>query len=182
MKTANNKCAIFSHFLQEEREGVERVQAALSHQTRYIPMARQNQFWKARVMKHLCIQWEKWAFANGWLDDFSCPVIEDCFESVLQEIGIAAQTALLDPRLQIEAIPADPDVTLEGDVCPSWAFPVHREQWIKEFVEVRPGTTVLLVLFHPDILHLPKEEVMEDLRHELGHAFLYLRDPEAKDD
>jgi hypothetical protein len=29
---------------------------------------------------------------------------------------------------------------------------------------------------------MPREEVMEDLRHELGHVLLYLRDPEAIDD
>ncbi|MGA2387648.1 MAG: hypothetical protein ABSF97_01725 [Candidatus Sulfotelmatobacter sp.] len=183
MKNVKAKCATFSHPSEGAGEDVfERLQKALGDLASYIPMARQNPFWKARVMKYLCLGWEEWAFTNGWLDDFSFPAIEDCFESVLQELGIVAQAALLDPRLQIEAVPVDPDVTVEGDGCPSWAFPVHRHQWIKEFVEVRPATTVLLVLFQPDIVHLPEEEVMEDLRHEFGHAFLYLRDPDAKDD
>jgi hypothetical protein len=183
MKNERNKCAVFPHLSQDAREEVlEQFQKALYDQASYIPMARQNPFWKARVMKHLCLGWEEWAFTNGWLDDFSFPVIEDCFESVLQELGIVAQTVLLDPRLQIEAVPLDSDVPMEGNGCPSWVFPVHRHQWIKQFIEVRPATTVLLVFFQPDIVHLPKEEVMQDLRHELGHAFLYLRDPEAKDD
>ncbi len=178
-----------SHFSQDAREEVfERLQKAFNDLASYIPSARQNPFWKARIMKHLCLEWEAWALENGWLDDFWFPVVEDLFECVLQELGFVAQIALLDPRLQIEAVPVDtdapvdPDVPVEGDGSPSWAFPVHRHQWIKQFVEVRPATTVLLLLFQPDILHLPKEEVMEDLRHELGHAFLYLRDPEAIED
>src|ERR1700685_3365996 len=166
MKHMKRKCALSSHLSQDAgEEYFERLQKALNDQAIYIPMARQNPYWKARVVKHICLGWEQWAFTNGWLDDFSFPVIEDCFDSVLQELGIVAQTALLDPRLQIEAVPVDSDVTLEGDVCPSWAFPVHLHQWIKEFVDVRPATTVLLVLFQPDIVHLPREEVMEDLKH-----------------
>lgn len=109
-------------------------------------------------------------------------VSEECFEAVLKELGTLAQIALLDPLLQIEVVLGNPDVPLKVPGAPTWAFPVHREAWIRDFVEVRPETTVLLLLFQPDIDLLPKEEVMEDLRHELGHAFLYLRDPEATED
>src|ERR1700681_1816672 len=109
MKNVRAKCAIFSHLShlsQDAREEVfERLQKALSDQASYIPMARQNPFWKARIVKNICLEWEEWAFTNGWLDDFSFPVIEDCFESVLQELGIVAQIALLDPRLQVEVVP-----------------------------------------------------------------------------
>ncbi len=185
MKTVRSKCPIFCIFSPLSRDATEvfeHLNKAMTELATYVPSARQNPFWKARVMKQLCLEWEEWAFTNGWLNDFWFPVVEDYFESVVQELGILAQTALLDPRLQIEAVPVDSDVTLEGDGCPSWAFPVHRQQWINEFVEVRPATTVLLVLFQPDMVHLPKEEVMQDLRHEFGHAFLYLRDPEATDD
>lgn len=110
------------------------------------------------------------------------PLIEDCFKSVLKELGTVARIALLDPRLQIEAVLGNPDVPSRGAGAPTWAFPVHRQMWIKEFVDVRPATKVLLLLFQPDIELLPREEVMEDLRHELGHTFLYLRDPEVKED
>jgi hypothetical protein len=128
------------------------------------------------VVNGIWRKWERWSFMNGWLDDFSFPVIEDCLESVLKELGIVAQIALLDSRLQIEVSP------VEGDGYPTWAFPVHRHKWITKFIEVRLATRVLLVLFQPNIERMPKEEVMQDLRHELGHALLYLRDLEAKND
>ena len=173
----------FSHLSQDAREEVfEHLNKAMTELATYIPSARQNPYWKARVVNGVWRKWERWAFMNGWSNDYYFPEIEKCFDSAVEELGILAQVALLDPRLQIEAVPVGPDVPEEGDGCPSWAFPVHRYHWIEEFVEVRPETTVFLVLFQPDIVHLPREEVMEDLRHELGHAFLYLRDPEAKDD
>jgi hypothetical protein len=113
---------------------------------------------------------------SGWSDDYDFSEIEKCFDSAVEELGILAQVALLDPRLQIEAVP------VEGDGCPSWAFPVHLHQWIKKIVEVRPATTVLLVLFQPDIVRLPEENLVQSIRHGLGHAFLYLQDLEARDD
>lgn len=119
----------------------------------------------------------------GWLDNFASefPLIEECFESVLNELG-PARIALLDPRLQIEVVLGNPDVPPKAPGAPTWAFPVHRQEWIREFVDVRPATRVLLLLFQPDIELLPKEEVIADLRHELKHALLYLREPEASDD
>lgn len=167
----------FSHLSHASREEVfERLNKAFNDLARYIPSARQNPYWKARVVNRIWHKWERWAFMNGWLDDFSFPVVEDCLESVLKELGIVAQIALLDPRVQIEVTP------VEGDGYPTWACPVHRYEWIKQAVEVKPATRILLLLFQPNIERLPKEEVMEDLRHEVGHVFLYLRDPDATDD
>ncbi len=121
------------------------------------------------------LEFKDLAFSNGWIDHaFEFPAIEDCLESAVKEVGTVARIALLDPRLQIEVVRVD------GGDCPTWACQVHRYEWIKRFVEVRPATRILLVLSEPAIERLPKEEVMEDLRHELGHVFLLLRD--AKDD
>ncbi|HEY6253084.1 MAG TPA: hypothetical protein VI685_24255 [Candidatus Angelobacter sp.] len=126
------------------------------------------------------LDFEPWAFHNG-LDDYYFPAVEECFESVLKELGTLARIALLDPHLQTEVVIGNSDVPSQAPGAPTWAFPVHRQEWIKEFVDVRPATRVLLLLFQPDIELLPREVVTEDLRHELGHAFLYLRDP-ANDD
>lgn len=180
------KCPIFpqlSPLSQDAREEVfEHLNKAMTELATYIPFARQNPYWKTRIVNGVWRKWDRFSFMSGWSNDYYFPQIEKCFDSAVEELGIVAQIALLDPRLQIEAVPVDPDMPGEGDGCPSWAFPVHRHQWIKEFVEVRPATRVLLVLFQPDIVQLPEEEVMEDLRHDLGHAFLYLQDPGAKDD
>jgi hypothetical protein len=167
----------FSHLSQDAREEVfEHLDKAMTELATYIPSARQNPYWKARVVNGVWRKWERWAFMNGWSDDYYFPEIEKCFDSVVEELGILAQVALLDPRLQMEV------VTVEGDGYPTWAFPVHRHKWIAKFIEVRPATTVLLLLFQPEFVHQPEEKLMEDLRHELGHAFLYLRDLEVKDD
>ena len=159
-----------------QEEVLEHLNKAMTELATYIPSARQNPYWKARVVNGVWRKWERWAFMNGWSDDYYFPEIEKCFDSAVAELGILAQVALLDPHLQIEVVP------VEADGYPTWAFPVHRHKWIAKSIEVRPATRVLLLLFQRDIECLPKEEVMEDLRHELGHAFLYLRDPEAKDD
>jgi hypothetical protein len=174
----------FSHLSQEGREQVfGRLQKAFNELATYYPMARQNPYWKTFIFKRL--DWENWAFHNGWWDDFSFPAVEECFESVVKELPTVSRIALLDPRLQIEVVPLEDDepaAPVEDPGAPTWAFPVHRQKWIKEFVEVRPATRVLLLLFQRDIKRLPKEEVIEDLRHELGHALLYLRKPKAKND
>jgi hypothetical protein len=76
--------------------------------------------------------------AHVWLDDFSFPVIEDCFESTLKELGTAAHIALLDPRLQVEVVP------VSSDGFPVYAFfPMHRHRWITSWIEVRPATRIL---------------------------------------
>lgn len=166
----------FSHLSQDDREEVfEHLKKGLNDLATYIPMARQNPFWKARVMKHLCLEWEQWAFTNGWLDDFSFPVIEDCFDSALRELGTVAQIALLDPRLQVEVVP------VSSDGFPVYAFfPMHRHKWIAKWVEVRPATRILLLLSKPDIEAMPREETMKALRHHLGHSLLFLQKPKAK--
>ncbi len=167
----------FSHLSQDAREEVfKHFNKALNELATYIPSARQNPYWKSRVVNRIWRKWERWAFMNGWSDDYHFPAIEQCFEAVIGELGILAQVALLDPRLQIEVTP------VEGDGYPTWACLVDRYEWIKQAVEVRPATRILLLLFQPNIERMPKEEVMTDLRHELGHVFLYLRDPEAADD
>lgn len=168
----------FSHLSQDAREEVfERLQKALNDMASYIPMCRQNPYWKARVVNHICVGWEGWALANGWLGDFSFPLIEDCFDSVLRELGTVAQIALLDPRLQIEVVP------ISSDGFPVYAFfPMHRHGWITKWIEVRPATRILLLLSKPDIETMPKEETMKVLRHHLGHSLLYLREPKAKNE
>ena len=105
-----------------------------------------------------------------------CPIIEECLESALREVGPITRIALLDPRLQIEAIP------LDGGEFPTWACRVGDHETIRTKLEVRPATRIVLLLSQPAIERLPREEVMDDLRHELGHVLLYLRNPEGRDD
>ena len=152
----------------------ERLNKAIIDLGPYIP------YWKAFVLRSF--GWEQWPDENDWAEDCLFPKVEDCFGSVLQELETDARIALLDPHLQIEVVLGNPVVPSQGPGAPTWAFPVHRNDWISEFVDVRPSTSVLLLLFQPDIDLLHKEEVMEDLRHELGHTFIYLRDPDATED
>ena len=172
----------FTHVSHASREEVfERLHKAVNDLATYTPSDSQSPYWKTFVLKRL--EFQNWAFENGWMDfAFEFPIVEECFESVLKELGTVARIALLDPRLQIEVVLGNPDKPTTTPGAPTWAFPVHRQQWITEFIDVRPATKVLLLLFQPDIELLPEEEVLEDLRHELGHAFLYLHDPEAEED
>ncbi|HXJ89471.1 MAG TPA: hypothetical protein VMS18_21835 [Candidatus Binatia bacterium] len=163
----------FSHLSQDPREEVfERLKNALNDMATYFPMTAQHPYWKNFIFK--CLGCEK--CATWWMDDYSFPVVEDCFESVLKELPTISRIALLDPRLQIEVVP------LDGGDFPTWACRVHHHEGIKRKLEVRPDTGILLLLSQPAIEHLPREAVIEDLRHELGHVLLYLRDPEATDD
>jgi hypothetical protein len=107
---------------------------------------------------------------------FEFPTVEECLESAVRELGTITRIALLDPRLQIEVIP------LDGGNFPTWACRVGNHESIRRKLEVRSDTGILLLLSQPAIERMPREEVMEDLRHELGHVLLYLRDPEAIDD
>jgi hypothetical protein len=168
----------FSHLSHASREEVfGRLHKALNDLASYIPSARQNPYWKARVVNRIWRKWERWAFMNGWSDDYYFPTIEKCLESVVEELGILAQVSLLDPHLQIEVVPV-PSVGF-----PVLAFfPIQQHTWITEQIEVRPATEVLLVLSQPDIELLTVEEVTKHLKHELGHALLYLRDPKAQND
>jgi len=168
----------FSHLSQDAREEVfERLHKALNELATYIPSARQNPYWKTRVVNQFWRKWERWSFMNGWTEDYDFPFIEECFESVVEELGILAQVALLDPRLQVEVVP------FSSNGFPVWAIcPIDQQKWIKECIEVRPATQILLILFQPDFEHLPKDEAARLLRHELGHALLYLRDSEAKNE
>lgn len=172
----------FPHLSHASRDDVfERLFKVLNELANYVPSASQNPYWKSFVFSRL--EFQDLAFSNGWMDYANeFPLIEDCFESVLKELAPVPKIALLDPRLQIEVVVGKPDATPKAPEAPTWAFPIHRQEWIKEFIEVRPATKVLLLLFQPDIQLLPKEEVLEDLRHELGHAFLYLLDLEARED
>jgi hypothetical protein len=174
MSNSDPDVSRFSHSPREEV--FERLNNAMTDLAHYIPSARQNPYWKARIVNAFSRKWEEWSFMNGWTDDYDFPRIEECFKSMVEELGILAQVILLDPRLQIEVVDVD-----AGD-SPTWACQVQRYEWIKRFVEVRPATRILLTLSQPSIERLPQEEVMADLRHELGHVFLYLRDSEAKDD
>ncbi len=161
------------HFSHPSQEGGEEVfERLLNDVGPYIP------YWKTLVLKRL--GWEQWPGEDDCPGDYS--FIEDCFDGALQEFGIDALSALLDPHLQIEVVPRNPDSVSKCPGAPSWAFPVHRQEWITEVVDVHPSTIVLLLLFQSDIELLPEEEVLEDLKHELGHALLYLRDPEATND
>jgi hypothetical protein len=139
----------------------------------YVPCAHQNPYWKARITNAFWRKWDRWAFMNGWFDDYHFPGMETCFESVLEELNPLPLAGLLDPRLQIEVM------SIEGDAYPTWACVVDRYEWIKPAVKIRSTTEILLLLFEPKIQRMRKEEVMQDLRHELGHVFLYLHDSEA---
>lgn len=171
-----------SHLSHPSNENVfERLHKGLNGLATDIPSASQNPYWKTFVVQHL--EFRDLAFENGWMDYASqFPMVEECLESVLKELDTFARIALLDPCLQIEVVSGNPDVPVKAPGAPTWAFPVRQQEWIKEFVEVRPATQVLLLLFKLDIQLLSKEEVLADLRHELGHAFLYLRDPGATED
>jgi|ERR1039458_3936284 hypothetical protein len=168
----------FSHLSHASREEVfGRLHKALNDLATYIPSARQNPYWKTRVVNRIWRKWERWAFMNGWSDDYYFPAIEKCFESVLEELGILAQVSLLDPRLQIEV------VSFRSEGFPVLAFfPVQQHGWITEQIEVRPATEVLVLLSQPEIERLPVKVVTKQLKHELGHALLYLRDPKAQND
>jgi hypothetical protein len=167
-----------SHLSSASREQVfERLSIALNELATYIPAAMQNPFWKARVVNGVWRKWERWSFMNGWTEDYSFPAIEECFESVVDELGILAQVALLDPRLQIEVVPGSNE-----KFSALALFPITQHRWITEYVHVHAETEVLLVLSQPDIERLPKRAVTEHLKHELGHVLLYLRDPEANDE
>ena len=129
----------FSHLSHASREEVfERLNKAFNDLARYIPSARQNPYWKARVISHICRKWERWSFMNGWTDDYDFPSIEKCFESLVEELGILAQVALLDPRLQIEVAP------FSSNGFPVWTiFPIDQHKWIQKCIEVRPATEIL---------------------------------------
>ncbi len=168
----------FTHPAQDATEEVfEHLNKALNELATYIPSQRQNPYWKARVVKALWHKWEEWSFMNGWSDDYYFPAIEQCFESAVEELGILAQVALLDPRLQIEVVP----VSSEGFPVLAF-FPIQQHRWITEQIEVRPPTEVLLVLFQPELERLPVKEMTKHLKHELGHALLYLRGAEANNE
>jgi len=166
----------FSHLPPGSRGDVfERLNKALSDLAAYSPTTSQNPYWKTFVFKRL--EFQDLAFSNGWMDHaFEFPLIEDCFESVLKELAPILKIALLDPRLQIEVLP------LDGGDYPTWACRVRDHESIRTKLEVRSATEILLLLSQPAIERLPREEVMEDLRHELGHVLLFLRNPEATDD
>ena len=147
----------FSHLSQDAREEViKHLNKGLNELATYIPSARQNPYWKTRVVNRIWRKWERWAFMNGWSDDYYFPAIEKCFESVIEELGILAQVALLDPRLQIEVVPTP------GEGFPVLAvFPIQQHGWITEEIEIRTATEVLLVLCQPDIERLSTEEVTQ---------------------
>jgi len=164
----------FSHVSPNGGDEVfERLHKALNEMAAYKPPARQDPYWKFFLFQRL--EFAPWAFHNG-LDDYYFPEAEECFAAVLKELRAPARIALLDPRLQIEVTP------LDGDDYPTWACRVRDHEWIRRKLEVRPAAGIVLLLSQPAIERLPKEEVMEDLRHELGHVLLYLRNPEAIDD
>lgn len=168
----------FPQLSHASREKVfERLQKALNDMATYIPSAKQNPFWKTRVVNSVWKGWEYWAFMNGWSEDYDFPTIQECFDSVIEELGILARVILLDPRLQIEVVP-DP-----SNGFPVYAFfPMHRRRWTTKWIEVRRTTRVLLLLSQPDIEAISKEEAKDQLRHHLGHALLYLREPKAKNE
>lgn len=168
----------FSHLSQASRAEVfERLQNALNEIATFIPACRQNPFWKTRLVNGIWKKWQRWSFMNGWTDDYDFPAIEKCFESVVEELGILAQVALLDPRLQIEVVP------VSGEGFPVLAFfPIQQHGWITEQIEVMPTTEVLLVLSQPDFDRLGIEDLTRHLKHELGHALAYLKDSDAQND
>jgi hypothetical protein len=164
----------FSHLPPGSREEVfERLKSAIDQMAAPTPSAGQDSYWKFFVFHRL--EFERWAFHNG-LDDYYFSGVEACLQSALKELGTIARVALLDRRVQIEVVP------LDGGDYPTWACPVRSHEWIRKQLEVRPATGILLLLSQPAIERLPREAVMADLRHELGHVLLYLRNPEAIDD
>jgi hypothetical protein len=166
----------FSHLSSPSRDEVfEQLHKALNDLAAYRPTTSQDPYWKTFAFKRL--EFQDLAFFNGWMDHaFEFPLIEDCFESLLKELPPIPKIALLDPRLQIEVIP------LDGGDFPTWACRVRDHESIRRKLEVRSCTGILLLLSQPAIERLPRKEVMEDLRHELGHVLLYLSSPEAIDD
>ncbi len=166
----------FRHLPAASREEVfERLHKALNDLAAYPPTTSPNPYLKTFVFQRL--EFQDLAFSNGWMDHaFEFPLIEDCLESVLKELPPIPKIALLDPGLQIEVVP------LDGGDFPTWACRVRDHESIRRKLEVRSATGILLLLSQPAIERLPRKEVMEDLRHELGHVLLYLRNPEAIDD
>src|ERR1035437_3708825 len=135
----------------------------------------QAEYWAAFLVLH--VGWEQWALEKGVFNAYSFPEVEECLDEALRELGMAARIALLDRRLQVAVVP------FSDDTDPVWAyFPVHRRRQIARHVDLRPEARVLLVFYQPDVWRHSKEETMKKLRHHLGHAFLYLRNPKSKHD
>jgi len=110
-------------------------------------------------------------------DSNDSTTVEKCLDTVWRELNLDAVLALMDSRFQFEVVP------FSLDTDPVWAyFPVHRRRKIAKFVEVKPDTRVLLVIFEPDVGRLPQEETLNKLRHHIGHVLRYLRDPKSKND
>jgi hypothetical protein len=83
----------------------------------------------------------------------SSPAVEKCLDAVLRELDSDARFDLIDSRLQLAVLP------FAFDTDPVWAyFPVHRRRRIAKFVELRPETRVLLVIFEPNVERLPYDQ------------------------
>jgi hypothetical protein len=135
----------------------------------------QAEYWKAFLV--LRVGWEQWASEKGLFDAYSFPEVEECLDEALRELGMAARFALLDRRLQVAVVP------FSEDTDAVWAyFPVHRHRRIARHVDLRTETRVLLVFYQPDVRSHSEEDMMKKLRHHLGHVFLYLQNPRAKND
>lgn len=105
------------------------------------------------------------------------PQVEKCLDAVWRELDSDAWFDLMDNRLQLAVVP------FSFGTDPVWAyFPVRRRRRIAKFVELKPETRVLLVIFEPDLEDLPYDETMKKLRHHIGHVLRYLRGPKLKND
>ena len=138
----------------------------------------QNQqaaFWKFFITLHIDLE----EFEQLLPDAHFFPVVEDCFETVLLELKLVGKAALLDRRLQIEVSHSN----CPRYKTPVWAyFPMYRRRRMAKEVSLEPGTKVLLVFYHPDIVARAEEYILKLLRHQLGHVLLYLQSPKAKND
>jgi hypothetical protein len=102
-----------------------------------------------------------------------------CLGRVLSECHPSSLLLFRDKRLQIEVVKVD-DPIRDYSV---WAyFPVHRRRWIAKRVSLQPSSKVLLVLSLPLIEKQPRRLTYAQMRDHLGHAFLYLLSPKARNE
>jgi hypothetical protein len=95
---------------------------------------------------------------------------EEGLIAVLQEMTDEGLLNLYDRRLQIEI--RDHDCSLV------WAyFPMHRHEWLGEYILLKPTTQILLVISATRVENRPTALFKKILRHQIGHVLWYLQHP-----
>lgn len=100
------------------------------------------------------------------------PQVAACFRAVLAVMIFETLYALLDSRLQVAVVPESTHGV--------WAyFPVsyRREIVRRHGITLTPSGRVLLLVSEEHVLSRPPETTLNELAHQIGHIFAYLRNP-----